>query len=178
MHIYLIKLIFSAITILFAVIIRHIAIRIIRKYAKISAKIESRTNHIIRACSIFINIACLLTLVILWGVDPSNLFVALSSVFAVIGVAFFAQWSILSNVTASFVIFFTAPFHVGDYIRILDKDMPLEARIEDIFAFYTHLRTKDGCLHIIPNTLMLQKGISIIKEPQDNEKNASFNNSF
>lgn len=32
--------------------------------------------------------------------------VFLSSVFAVIGVALFAQWSILSNVTASIIVFF------------------------------------------------------------------------
>lgn len=175
MQTYLVKIISSAIIIIAAIIIRYIIIKVIRKYAKVSAKIESRTNHIIRVCTIFTNSGCLLTLIIIWGVDPRNLLVALSSIFAIIGVALFAQWSMLSNVTAGIIIFFTAPFRIGDYIRIIDKDTPLEAWIEDIYSFYTHLRTKDGCLHIYPNSLLLQKGISILKDPElENKQESSF----
>jgi len=173
------QIISTVIILLMALVLRFVIVKIIRKYATISAKIEPKTNHIIRICSIFINLTCLLTLITIWGVDPHNVFVALSSIFAIIGVAFFAQWSVLSNITAGIILFFTSPFRVGDYIRILDKDIPLEARIEDIYSFYTHLRTKDGCLHIFPNTLMLQKGISIIKEADNEEdKTSTFNNSF
>lgn len=173
MQTYLVKIISTAIIIVLTVVIRYIVIKIIRKYARLSAKIESRTNHIIRVCTILANSACLLMLVVLWGVDPRNLFVVASSVFAVIGVALFAQWSILSNITAGIIIFFTAPFRIGDYIRIMDKDVPLDAQIEGIFSFYTHLRTKDGCLHIYPNSLMLQKGISILKEPDPEDEQGS-----
>jgi len=114
------------------------------------------------------NLAAMLVLIVISGVDTRNLFVALSSVFAVIGVALFAQWSILSNITAGIIIYFSAPFKIGDYIRILDKDMPIEARVEDIFTFYTHLRTKDGGIHIFPNALLLQKAISVMQIKDEN----------
>ncbi|MPN48935.1 hypothetical protein SDC9_196548 [bioreactor metagenome] len=46
--------------------------------------------------------------------------------------------------------------------------MPIEARIEDIFTFYTHLRTKDGGIHIFPNALLLQKAISVLASGDEN----------
>ena len=103
-------------------------------------------------------------LVIIWGVDPRNIFVALSSIFAIIGIAFFAQWSFLSNITAGLLLFFTTPFHIGDYVRIHDKDVPLEAEVIDILTFHIHFRTISGEIVVYPNSLLLQKGISIIKK--------------
>jgi small-conductance mechanosensitive channel len=89
---------------------------------------------------------------------------------AVIGVALFAQWSMLSNITAGVIIFFSAPYKIGDYISIIDKDMPIEAMVEGVYTFYTHLRTKDGIKHVFPNSLLLQKAVTILKE--DNHQNS------
>ncbi len=164
MHQHLIQIILSVATILIAIITRFVAGRLIRRYGRLSSIIEARINQTIRIFSIVINWACIITLIIIWGVNPHNLLVALSSIFAVIGVALFAQWSILSNVTAGIIIFFTAPYRVGDTIKIQDKDFPLEAKIENMFTFYAHLRTKDGELHVFPNSLLLQKGISMVKD--------------
>ncbi|MBC8524735.1 MAG: hypothetical protein ISR54_05015 [Chlorobium phaeobacteroides] len=60
------------------------------------------------------------SLVLIWGIDLQAALVILSSMFAVVGVGLFAGWSILSNITASFVIFFSAPCKIGDTIRIVD----------------------------------------------------------
>jgi small-conductance mechanosensitive channel len=84
-------------------------------------------------------------------------------VLTVVGVALFAQWSILSNITSGIILLFSFPFKIGDYIRIHDKDFPIEAEIDDIRAFHTLLKTRDGEIITYPNTLLLQKGISIIK---------------
>jgi small-conductance mechanosensitive channel len=81
----------------------------------------------------------------------------------VLGVAMFAQWSILSNITSGIILFFSFPFKIGDHIRIHDKDFPIEAEIEDIRAFHLYLKSKDGEMITYPNNLLLQKGISIIK---------------
>ncbi len=111
----------------------------------------------------FIFIITLITILItLWGVRPQNILIALSSIFAVIGIAFFAQWSILSNVTAGLVLFFSQQLKIGDTIKILDKDFPVVAEVEDIKSFYVHLRGEDNQRYIYPNNLLLQKGISII----------------
>ena len=54
--------------------------------------------------AIFILLICLVL-----GIGYGQLAIFFSSVFAVVGVALFAQWSILSNITASLIIFFGFP---------------------------------------------------------------------
>jgi small-conductance mechanosensitive channel len=104
-----------------------------------------------------------LGLTMIWGVDFRNLGLVMSSVFAVIGIALFAQWSILSNVTSGIIMFFTFPYKIGDYIKIHDKEAPCEGIIEDIKTFHIILHTKDNEIITYPNSMMLQKGVSIIK---------------
>jgi small-conductance mechanosensitive channel len=101
-------------------------------------------------------------LTIIWGVQTKDIFIVLSSITTVVGVAMFAQWSILSNITSGMILFFSFPFRIGDTIKIHDKDFPIEAVIEDISAFHVNLKTKDGEKIIFPNNLLLQKGISIM----------------
>ena len=165
------KIVLTVITLVLTAIVRVIVFKVVRKYALASSKlISSRLNAILRICAIIINLLALSILITIWGVKTENIFIALSSVFAIIGVAMFAQWSILSNITAGLIMFFNSPFRVGDYIRLLDKDFPIEAQIVNILTFYTHLQTEDGQLHVFPNNLLLQRGISILKEaPVNND---------
>jgi small-conductance mechanosensitive channel len=165
---YLPQIIGTIITLVVIFGLKIIIRRLVHKYGRFNTKVEARISQINRILSMFINLAALIVLIVIWGVDTRNLFVALSSVFAVIGVALFAQWSILSNITAGIIIYFSAPFKIGDYIRILDREMPIEARVEDIFTFYTHLRTKDGGIHIFPNAMLLQKAISVVDIEDEN----------
>lgn len=160
------QIIASIVTVLAATAIRLIISHLTKRYIKTHSQSEIKATHANRVSTMFINTASILVLIVIWGVDTKNLFVALSSVFAVIGVALFAQWSVLSNITAGIILFFTASFRIGNYIRILDKDMPIEAKVEDIFTFYTHLRTKEGELHIFPNNVLLQKAVTIIQDSE------------
>lgn len=163
---YLPQIIGTLITIALITSLKLITKKLVYKYKHITNRLEARISQVIRIFNIFYNLAGIIVLTVVWGVDTRNLFVALSSIFAVIGVALFAQWSILSNITAGIIIYFSAPFKIGDYIRILDKDMPIEAKVEAIFTFYTHLKTQDGGTHIYPNALLLQKAISVIEEDE------------
>ncbi len=158
---YLPQIIISVCAVFLTIVSRFMVGKVIRKFATLNEKLETRTEQIIRVCSILINITGIIILIVIWGVDPRNLWVALSSIFAVIGVALFAQWSILSNITAGMIIFFTSPFKVGDYIKILDKDFPMEVKVENIHTFYTHLRSRDGELYVFPNSLLLQKAVGV-----------------
>ncbi len=160
----------STLVILIAVaVIRIVIQKLVSTYATTHSQSDLRVNQVHRLTRVFVNIAALIILIVIWGVDTKNLFVTLSSVFAVIGVALFAQWSVISNVTAGVILFFSPAYRIGNYIRILDKDLPTEAKIEDIFAFYTHLRTREGDLQIFPNNLLLQKAIQIIEDPAETE---------
>lgn len=159
---YIVQIIVTAVCILSLPVTKYIIRKLIHTYAGLNKKIESRTNQVIRIISISINLLFFITLIIIWGVDPHNLLLAISSVFAVIGVALFAQWSLLSNITAGIIIFFTSQFRIGDYIRILDKDLPFDARVEDIMSFHTILKTRAGETISYPNSLFFQKGLSIL----------------
>ncbi|MFV0418983.1 MAG: mechanosensitive ion channel family protein [Dysgonomonas sp.] len=160
---YLPQLIVSVIVILLLPSSKYIVGKIIHKYAILTLKSEPRTLHIVSVINMLINICCILLLAIIWGVRPQNMLVTMSSIFAVIGVAMFAQWSLLSNITAGIIMFFTTPFRVGDFIHIMDKDTPIKATIENILTFHTYLRTEDGELIVIPNSLFLQKIVAVGK---------------
>ena len=178
---YIVQIIATAILVISIPIIKYIVRRLIVKYATFSKKIEARTKQVVRVFNIMINIMFAICFIIIWGVDPRNLLVALSSIFAVIGVAMFAQWSLLSNITAGIIIFFTSTFRVGDYIRILDKDMPFDAVVEDILSFHTLLRTHEGEIISYPNSLFFQnfkishkRAVFVLKRPMLQPKGTGF----
>jgi small-conductance mechanosensitive channel len=163
------QVISSIIVIIAATAIRIVIRKLVNSYSIMHSRFDLRTTHMNRIINFSVNTLSIIVLIVIWGVDTKNIFLTLSSVFAVIGVALFAQWSVLSNITAGIILFFSSAFRIGNYIKILDKDMPVEAKIEDIFTFYTHLRTKEGELHIFPNNLLLQKAIQIIEDPAETE---------
>jgi small-conductance mechanosensitive channel len=155
----------SAVVLLILFILRVIVSKLVKRFARISFTLEHRTNLVIKYFNILFGTLAIIALFIIWGVKPQNVILVASSVFAVVGVAMFAQWSILSNITSGIILFFSSPFKIGDTIRIHDKDFPIEAEIEDIRGFHTYLKTKDGELITYPNSLLLQKGVSVITTP-------------
>ena len=145
---------------------RFISIKAIRKVGRISDLNEIRTRLIIKYVAIGHSLLMIAALLLIWGVNIRELGLIISSVLAVIGVALFASWSILSNITAGVILFFSFPFKIGDRIRIWDKDFEgnSEFTIEDIRAYHVHLRKASGELITYPNNLFLQKAVSILGE--------------
>ncbi|WP_268846936.1 mechanosensitive ion channel domain-containing protein [Flavobacterium aestivum] len=167
---YLKEQISTGVLILIVILLRTTVSKLVRRYAKTSQIIERRTNLVIKYINILINILAIITLILIWGVQAKDIFITLSSIATVIGVAMFAQWSILSNITSGIILFFSFPFKIGDVVLIHDKDFIEEGEIEDIGAFHVTLRSKEGEIIIYPNNLFFQKGISIIKKPSTNDK--------
>lgn len=162
------EIIGTGILFILVILSRVIVSKLVRSFAKRSQKLEHRTRLVIKYIHLLINILAAFALIIIWGVQTKDIFIALSSITTVVGVAMFAQWSILSNITSGIILFFSFPFKIGDIILIHDKDFPIdEAEIEDIGAFHVYLKTKSGEMIIYPNSLLLQKGISILKHPAD-----------
>ncbi|TYP98879.1 mechanosensitive ion channel-like protein [Tenacibaculum adriaticum] len=146
-----------------------IAINITKKLTKsyiIKNAIEPHRRKLILKISYFIYYTIFLfSLPITLGINLEEVAVFASSVLAVLGVGFFAQWSILSNLTASIILFFYHPMRIGDTIRIIDKDYDLTGKIKNITGFYVLLHVSEGNRDItIPNTVILYKGIELIKE--------------
>lgn len=128
---------------------------------------ERRTKLVIKYISLALSALCIAALILLWGIEIKEIGIIFSSVFAVLGVAVFAQWSILSNITAGIILFFSFPYKIGDRIRIMDKDFPEEAIIEDIKAFHINLVKDNGELLTYPNNLLLQKGVVILQKHEE-----------
>ena len=131
----------TGIVLILVIGLRVITSKVIRKYAKTSEIIEHRTRLVIKYIHLLINILALFSVIIIWGVQTKDIIVAISSVTTVVGVAMFANWSILSNITSGIILFFAFPFKIGDFIKIHDKDFTVEAEIEDIRAFYVYLKS-------------------------------------
>jgi small-conductance mechanosensitive channel len=170
MNEYIVKIIISTI---FVTIIypsfRFIVNQLIDNVSKLNLYDESNSKMIKKTTNILIIVVITMIIISMWGVDKENVLLALSSIFAIIGVALFAQWSILSNVTAGIIIFFSQQFRIGDKIRIHDKDFPIEATIKDIKTFYIHLETDEGEKITYPNNMILQKGISLCSTTKDSK---------
>lgn len=145
-------------------LIRFIIKILVSKIGRNNGVNEARIKLIGRYVTVTLLIIFLLIEAYILGADFKNLAVIFSSLFAVIGIALFAIWSILSNVTTGIIMFFSFPYKVGDKIKIHDKDYPIEAIIEDIRAFQLHLRLDNGNLVTYPNNLMLQKAVTLVKK--------------
>ncbi|MEJ2113256.1 MAG: mechanosensitive ion channel [Flavobacteriaceae bacterium] len=136
----------------------------IKKIGKKSNINEARVHLIIRYAIVTLFLVGVLIEAFILGAKPEDLSVVFSSVFAVLGIALFAIWSILSNISSGIIMFFSFPYKVGDKIQIHDKDFPVEAIIEDIRAFHLHLRLDNGDLVTYPNNLMLQKAVTLVEK--------------
>lgn len=152
----------SVVVIVIYIIVFFVTKTIINNSLKNAQLQRARRKMIIKAIHLFTTITALTLLAAIWGLKQNEIAVFASSVLTVIGIAFVAQWSLLSNITSSIILFFNHPLKIGDQIKILDRDFPCEGEISDLTYFYVHLSTNDGELITIPNSILIQKAISLI----------------
>lgn len=162
------ELIGTLVCIAILVVVRFIITQAINRIGTSHGKNPIRIKLVIKYISFALILISIVVLIFIWGVDFKELGLAMSSIFAVIGVALFANWSILSNITAGIILFFFYPFKIGDRIKVNDSEFSEEALIVDIAAFHLHLQKDNGEILTYPNNLLLQKGVVLIK------KNAGF----
>lgn len=158
------EMIATGVLLLVLLILRASIISLIRRFSHKEQIIDRRAQLITKLINYLILGCALVGVFIVWGVDVRNLGVIISSVFAVIGVAFFAQWSILSNITSGVIMFFTFPYKIGDRIMIHDKEYEYVGIIEDIKTFHIVIINDNGQRITYPNSLVLQKGVSILNQ--------------
>ena len=165
MELYDYKIIYSVAVLVTAFFIRLL---ITNSLKKIQTKFDFQKARILvlnKIITILIYITVIIIVSFIWGVDEKQLLVYVSSFLTILGVAFFAQWSILSNITAGIILFINYPVKIGDTITILEKDNNISGEIKDIGAFFITLRTPEKELIIIPNAVILQKNIKYSPQP-------------
>lgn len=160
-----------ALLILINVLIRKWSFRIAKKFHLGT----ERRQITVRIFNFLILLIGSITIMGIWGLDQKELFVFLTSALTVLGVGFFATWSILSNITAGIILYFNHPVRLGDHIQIIDKDTPIEGTVKDISMFFVHITTIEGIDVTLPNSVVIQKMIATNHvEPQKktNEKSS------
>lgn len=149
----------SVIIAILYLISRKVVKRLVTRHARLREFDKSRMLYVGKITGIvnFIFWAALLGFI--WEISLSGLSFYFASIFTVVGVALFANWSILSNMTASVILFFFFPHRIGQTIRIQDGDNSIEGVILDITMFYLEIETTDGKIVSYPNNLAMQKPI-------------------
>ena len=106
------------------------------------------------------------------GVSASVLWTALTGFLAVAALAFFAIWSVLSNIFCAALIFTVGPFRLGDRVEVLESadKLGVRGRVVMINIFYTTLEDmsegNEGALLQIPNNLFFQKVVRRWRGPE------------
>lgn len=123
---------------------------------------RTRRKTMIKATHLFTSIAVVILIAGIWGLEQNEIAVFSSTILTALGIAFFAHWSLLSNITSSIILFFNHPLKLGDTIKVLDKDYQFEGEVTELTYFFVHIKTKNGEVITIPNSLVFQKSISVI----------------
>ena len=118
-----------------------------------------------RLISLLVFGAALLWVLDRLGVSGMVLWTAFTGFAAVAAVAFFAAWSVLSNIFCSILIYTTRPFGLNDEVELLEsgEKQGLGGRVLDINLIYTTLEEKapgpedKGCYLRVPNNLFFQR---------------------
>lgn len=168
MEIYKQQLIETFIVLILYFITYQICAKIIKNTLSKRHFITARGALIRRVLNILFLTISLIFITLIWGVKQSDLTIYLGSALSIVGVAFFAQWSLFSNITSSIIIFFNHPIKINDFIRILEaKDYEICGTIQNIGIFFITLMTENGEEITLPNNIFIQK--SIKKEIKRNE---------
>lgn len=99
------------------------------------------------------------------GVSATVLWTAVSGFVAVAAIAFFAIWSVLSNLLCAVLILTVGPFRLGDVVEIVESfEKPIvKGRVVAINLLYTSLIEEveggTGALVQVPNSLFFQKAV-------------------
>lgn len=140
-------------------IANRLNIKIMNRLGAYKGVPEYRIKNVQKYFKILMFLISLIGVLAIWGVDYRGVLIFASSIIAVLGVALFAQWSLLSNITAGVIIFFAFPARIGDKIEIIDGSDVITGTIIEINIFQMLLRDDNGFDISYPNNLVLQRPV-------------------
>ena len=118
-----------------------------------------------RVATFLIGTTALLVVLQMFGVSAGVLWGAFTGFATVAAVAFFAAWSVLTNIFCSFLILVTRPFRLFDHIEVLDNgEKPgLGGQVIDINLVYVTLLERHGdgfeSQLRVPNSQFFQRAV-------------------
>jgi len=165
LHFY-IELGLSILLLLIFFITKKVIARLIKRHALTNSHTKARVKYVIKLANFGLIILFISILALVWEISFKGLSFYFASFFTVAGVAFFASWSILSNITAYAIIFFNFPFKIGSSIRIMDGDDSVEGKVDDITLFFLKIKLPTGEVITYPNNVAIQKPIKELMDEQ------------
>lgn len=101
----------------------------------------------------------MLVLLVVWDINLKNIWVHLTGILAITAIAFFAVWSLVGNLLAGILLYFTSPFKLDDEIEVMPDE--IHGTVLAINSFYTVVQDADANYINIPNSLFFQKYIRV-----------------
>jgi small-conductance mechanosensitive channel len=175
MDINTVKIIQTIVVLLLLVVAQLFTRNVIKSFLKKFRFTSQRRKLTIRIINLLLSITTIVFISAIWGVRQSQMAVFISSAMAVLGIAFVAQWSLLSNITAGLILFFNHPLKIGDHIKVIEKDFVIEGTINDITFFFVHIKTLNREKISIANNIFLQKNISIVLHKDEQHPEGEIN---
>jgi small-conductance mechanosensitive channel len=160
-----IKIIITAALLVISFLVNTLLNRLLRRFVKKYSVKRGRKLVIQKIKTAVIFVFAALIIVYIWGLEVENIWIFVTGLLGLVAIGFFAVWSILSNVFAGVVIFFTQPFKIDDRIRVLPDE--ITGTVTDITLFFVKIKTDPGGLVSIPSNLIFQRMIERLpaKEP-------------
>lgn len=150
--------------VLVALLLRSLAVRLIRRiaarYDDLPAEVALGARKLV---TFLIGAAALLLVLETLGVSGAVLWTAFTGFAAVAAIAFFAAWSVLSNIFCALLLLITRPFRLHDHIEVLDgsEGRGLGGQVVDMNLISVTLRETraDGAKANlrVPNNLFFQR---------------------
>ena len=106
-----------------------------------------------------------LALAVVWGVNLQSTVIFATTTLTLLGVALFASWSMLSNITAYFMLLMQPTLKRGVFVRVLEADNYIEGYVSDLRIFHTKLLTEKREVILYPNNLLFSR--PVIVDPKD-----------
>lgn len=158
------KWLITAVLLIFYPMLRRIPAKIFLRSMKsgISPHRKQRARLLLNTLTSIVLICILL---MIWGIELRGLLVVGSSMFALLGVALFAGWSILSNLTSFLILFTQNDCRIGRWVRVVDGANFIEGEIIEMSFMTVQMRNMEGDSVLYPNNLFITRPVIVLNNP-------------
>jgi small-conductance mechanosensitive channel len=155
------RLVISLVILSAYLVIRRLIIPKLQKLIERDRLKNKTLKDAVFSLNLFIGVLAFLFILFTWGFNFGELLALSTGLVAITGVALFANWSILSNITAFFILVAHQSYQRGNYIRIIDMDNYIEGYISEINLFNTRLIGENREVITYPNNLLIARPVII-----------------
>lgn len=167
------QIVLTILTFILYLVLRRFTSSVVLKRALSYNFEDNRSQYIRKTINAALSMVFFVLVGMIWEISLQGLSVYIASVLTIVGVGLFATWSIVSNITASVILFFFFPFRIGSKVRIVDGDNSAEGEVIGLSLFSIQIERQDGQEIYYPNNLAIQKSIVHLKqEPEESVEEA------